>query len=173
MRVLVQLLDGVPPALCDEILPHLPSPFRYAGASRSALSVTQFWDNSRSQADASRLVERLAFPKDGECALLIASHDLFVPALTYVFGVAHLGGKRAVVSTARLRPAPDHPHAGKILRHRLLVEAAHELGHSLGLVHCTASDCAMHRSLFPESIDLKKPDYCELCQLELLQAASP
>src|SRR5512139_2998900 len=40
-------------------------------------------------------------PRDGK-VLGVTDRDLFIPILTYVFGEAQLGGKAAVVSTARL-----------------------------------------------------------------------
>src|SRR5512139_1428304 len=42
-----------------------------------------------------------AGPPDGK-VLGVTDRDLFIPILTYVFGEAQLGGRAAVVSTARL-----------------------------------------------------------------------
>lgn len=96
--------------------------------------------------------------------LLLVGVDLFVPALTYVFGLSHLGGRRGVLSLARLKPPEESSLSEQVLLRRLDVEVAHELGHAAGLVHCVVNECAMHRSLWPESVDLKNPGFCASCR---------
>ena len=57
-----------------------------------------------------------------------------------VFGLAHLGGPAAVVSTFRLkRTARDQAH----VRFRVVSTAVHEAGHTLGLPHCEEPRCVM------------------------------
>jgi archaemetzincin len=90
--------------------------------------------------------------------------DLYIPILTFVFGEAQLEGRCAVVSTHRLRQEfyglpPDRA----LLSHRLLKEAVHELGHTMGLVHCDDYRCAMASSHSVEAIDLKGAIFCEVC----------
>ena len=80
---------------------------------------------------------------------------------------AHLDGGRGILSLARLRPPEENELTEEILLHRLRVEVAHELGHAAGLVHCVVNDCAMHRSLWPESVDLKNPEFCAPCLARL------
>ena len=41
-------------------------------------------------------------PPDAAKALALTDADLFIPILTFVFGEARLGGRAAVVSSARL-----------------------------------------------------------------------
>ena len=65
----------------------------------------------------------------------VTDRDLFIPILTYVFGEAQLGGRAAVVSTARL--VEDVELFGpQLLVERLAKEAVHEVGHAFGLLHC-------------------------------------
>jgi archaemetzincin len=100
----------------------------------------------------------------GDRVLGVASVDLFIPVLTYVFGEAQLGGRAAVVSLHRLRSeAYGLPPDPALLRTRLVKEAVHELGHTFGLVHCRQSDCVMHSSTYVEEIDLKGADFCDQC----------
>jgi archaemetzincin len=90
--------------------------------------------------------------------------DLYIPILTFVFGEAQLGEGAALVSTHRLRPEfhglPPDP---RLLEERLLKEAIHELGHTLGLHHCPNYLCVMSASHSVERIDLKQPDFCLAC----------
>src|SRR6266496_3311939 len=61
--------------------------------------------------------------------LAVTDRDLFIPILTYVFGEAQLGGRAALVSTARL--VEDVELFGpRLLVERLAKEAVHELGHA-------------------------------------------
>ncbi len=58
-----------------------------------------------------------------------------------VFGLGDLGGRASVISTFRLRrQARDAEH----LRFRVVTVAIHEVGHTLGLSHCTEDRCAMN-----------------------------
>jgi len=104
----------------------------------------------------------------------VASVDLFIPILTYVFGEAQLNGRAAVVSTYRLRSeiyglAPDPER----MLARLVKEAAHELGHTFGLLHCPNPGCAMQASTYSEDIDLKGATLCDSCRARLPAPASP
>jgi archaemetzincin len=96
--------------------------------------------------------------------LAVAEFDLFVPVLTFVFGEAQLNGENAIVSIHRLREdyygLPPDPAK---LDERLLKEALHELGHTLGLRHCVDWRCAMASSHSVERLDLKSPTYCRAC----------
>jgi len=90
--------------------------------------------------------------------------DLFIPILTFVFGEAQLGDTGALVSTHRLRPEfYGMPNDPELLRVRLLKEALHELGHTLGLQHCPDYLCVMSASHSVERIDLKRAGFCKAC----------
>jgi archaemetzincin len=118
-------------------------------------------DRLRGQVDAGCLVDRLPVPPPGCTVLGLTGVDLYLPALTHVFGASRLGERRGVVSSFRLADPPERGPA------RLVVEATHEIGHALGLVHCPVAGCAMHRALWPEGVDLKRPEYCPACLGEL------
>jgi archaemetzincin len=49
-------------------------------------------------------------------------------------------------------------------------EAAHELGHAFGLLHCQSYECVMHFSNSIEQVDLKHHMFCMECQT-LMQVA--
>lgn len=94
----------------------------------------------------------------------LTQEDLFIPILTYVFGEAFLDRPAAIVSTHRLCPTfyglPRNP---ELLQQRAGIEAVHEIGHTLGLVHCPDYACAMHASHSADEIDLKHAVLCQPC----------
>jgi len=97
----------------------------------------------------------------------VAAVDLYIPILTFVFGEAQMNGPCAVLSTHRLRQElyglPPDP---ELLFQRLLKEAVHELGHTIGLTHCDDHQCAMAASHAVEWIDLKSATLCSACRTQ-------
>jgi len=103
--------------------------------------------------------------------LAVTTADLCIPILTFVFGEAQLEGPCAVVSTHRLRQEfYGLPPDAALSSHRLLKEAVHELGHTLGLVHCDDYRCAMASSHAVEAIDLKGASLCNVCRAAISNA---
>jgi archaemetzincin len=97
--------------------------------------------------------------------------DLYIPILTFVFGEAQLGGRRAVVSYHRLRQEfYGLPADLDVLANRPLIETVHELGHTLNLTHCQDYHCAMAAAHAVEWIDIKDSGFCEECLARALQA---
>ena len=124
------------------------------------------YDPRRRQYLASLLLEAVLGTPSGEGTLRlgIADVDLFLPVFTHLCGYALLGGAGGIVSIHRLRPQfSGDPADGPLLRARLLKESLHEIGHSLGLVHCPASWCVMHPSRGAEELDLRDAAYCGAC----------
>jgi archaemetzincin len=102
----------------------------------------------------------------------ITPFDLYIPILTFVFGEAQLGGSAAVVSYHRLQQEfYGLPADVDLLANRLLIEAVHELGHTLSLTHCRDYQCVMAPSHAVEWIDIKDSGFCEDCLARVLQTA--
>jgi len=95
----------------------------------------------------------------------VTSLDLYMPILTFVFGEAQLAGQCSVVSWRRLDQGfYGLPPDGEVLADRLLKEAVHELGHTLGLTHCQDYACVMAASHSVEWIDIKGSTFCPDCR---------
>ena len=96
--------------------------------------------------------------------IMLTDVDIFVPALTFIFGEAQLNGKHSILSVCRLH---EEFYSGisneNLLFERTIKEALHELGHCYGLRHCTDWDCVMHSSNGIEEVDIKGNTFCHKC----------
>jgi len=110
-------------------------------------------------------------PPDARKVVGLTDVDLFIPVLTFVYGEAQLGGRCAVVSTARLGLSPGGLD-GDLAASRLAKECIHELGHTFGLVHCGSSRCVMSRSINLNAVDAKSSTFCNDCRLLYLERVS-
>ena len=163
-------------SVVTELGPHLARRFRASVAvHEKAVPIDAFYDSPRAQYNSTRIIghllERYRFADAASPTKIlgVAGQDLFIPILTYVFGEAQLGGLVGVVSYYRL-PNERYglPADGRLFFQRLLKEAVHELGHTYGLIHCRAFDCAMHISTYVEDIDTKPAEFCPDCEQRLL-----
>lgn len=134
------------------------------------MDITPAYNPIRSQYDGSTLLSLLLAhsPSDALAVLGVTALDLFTPIFEYLFGLAQLNGRGAVLSTYRLRNelyglAPD----ADLLAERLAKEAFHELGHVFGLVHCFSPWCVMNPSAFVEQIDSKSREFCRACRARI------
>ncbi len=99
-------------------------------------------------------------------ALGLVDLDLFVPDLNFIFGTAQFGFN-AIVALPRLRQSfyglPDDDY---LFFQRTVKEVFHELGHVLGLRHCT-NHCVMQFSNSLSDTDRKPDAFCRECLLLL------
>ncbi len=95
----------------------------------------------------------------GDRVLAVTNSDLYSGRLNFVFGLAELPGKAAVISLCRLRMDADQA----TFRDRAVKEAVHELGHTFGLQHCMNPECVMTFSNSLEDTDRKNREFCGLC----------
>lgn len=130
--------------------------------------------NGRKQIDAQVLLDSLQAYKHRhgmkEPLLLVIHQDLFKNGNSFVFGLARHSVGAAVVSTARLnneyygRTANDDD-----LIDRITKEGAHEVGHLLGLRHCSDQECIMFKPDTLDELDRKKKILCTTCRDHLAE----
>lgn len=125
------------------------------------------YDPRRKQWSSSRILSWLARAGPEGRVLGVTDVDLFIPILTFVFGEAQVGGRAAVVSTARLGE-PGLPD-DRVVLERLSKESVHEMGHVLGLLHCETPGCVMGRSASVRDVDGKRGDLCPPCRGRLVR----
>lgn len=127
----------------------------------------------RNQHHSTAIIEKMmAVDAAGHGLVGVTPHDLYIPILTFVFGEAQLGGTCAIVSYHRLTQEfyglPSDP---ELLTERLVKEAIHEYGHTLGLTHCDDYECVMASSYAVEWLDLKSSALCPDCRSRIGMAA--
>lgn len=167
----------VVPILLGSLSRHLPALAERVGRGLGvgvrlreiAFDPHECYDARRGQFHSTRMLAKLlAGPWDGDRVLGIAGVDLFIPVLTFVFGEAQLDGRAAVVSAVRLDPRfYGLPADERLQLERLEKEAIHELGHTFGLVHCSAWGCVMRSSTYAEELELKTAALCEDCAADV------
>jgi len=131
--------------------------------------LAHYLNPDRGQYDAGKIVQQFEPLYDQDKAVILTSVDLFIPILTFVFGLAKLGGNVAIVSTHRLNsqyyglPQDDH-----LLTERLTKEIIHELGHLLQLRHCKNYQCVMANSNTADDMDIKGQRFCLVCASHII-----
>jgi archaemetzincin len=154
-----------------KLVPLQPAPAQHLEALRKAAQLYQLeaahqqalhppvwaWDPVRRQFDAQLILEELGRQGFTRLTLAYTGADLYVPGLNFVFGLAAPEQGLAVVSIHRLK-TPDT----RLLGVRVFKEAAHELGHLLGLAHCP-NPCLMRFSNSLWEVDRKPATLCPRC----------
>jgi archaemetzincin len=137
----------------------------------------QSFDRKRSQYNSSIILNELRKYAERRTSfhriLAVVDVDLYASGLNYVFGEAFAPGRVGVISLWRLRPEFYGEQEDLSVYHtRILKEAAHELGHTLGLQHCHHSYCVMHFSNSIFDTDKKQTLFCDQCSLQAAIAIS-
>jgi archaemetzincin len=135
---------------------------------RSPLPVPKTALNSvRKQLFFGSIAAKLATANEGREAIVlgITDYDLYKTSHHFIFGGASESHHCAVVSLHRLRPEfYGEPADENQLFQRLLKEAVHEIGHSMGLKHCYNARCPMYYSNSVFDTDNKFSNFCETCE---------
>ncbi|HEX6432157.1 MAG TPA: matrixin family metalloprotease [Niastella sp.] len=86
------------------------------------------------------------------------------PEQTYavwgIFGLGYMPGRSCIISDHRLKTS-DTPR----FHHRLRTVVIHELGHNMGLRHCSTKNCIMSDANERiQTVDNSSDDYCSGCK---------
>jgi len=134
------------------------------------------YDSKRQQYMSVPVLGRVLQCADAETEKIlgVTDVDICVPVLRFVFGQAQLSGRAALLSIARLQQQfYGLPEDRRLLVTRAKKEAAHELGHTYGLVHCRTPRCVMHYSNSIREVDARPLEFCSDCLVLLRQRTSP
>lgn len=156
----------------DRLVDDVSSEFHLTVKVRDGhIDLSDYYDPIRRQYNGNELLKEVdtKYSFDSFKTIGIFNVDLFVPILTYIFGQAFLDGRTGIVSLYRL----SNERYGMImdesnLYDRASKEVIHELGHTLGLIHCHVPTCVMRSSTYVEDIDLKSVNICAKCREELV-----
>lgn len=135
---------------------------------RNAINLSDAFVKRRGQHIADVILSKLPMPHGDSRIIGIVSVDIYSGNLNFVFGIAELPGKRAVVSTYRLQLGGVPK---ELFVERLIKEIVHELGHTFGLRHCDDRRCVMHFSNSISDTDYKSVNLCNGCMEKYKRAA--
>ena len=121
-------------------------------------------DLARDQLDARKGLELLFRDRAADALVEIdlTNRDIFEHGKPFVFGLASLSDRIAIISTARLQSADAEVYAD-----RLTKLVMHEAGHTFGLHHHSSDDCVMRRDPSVASLDEAPTTPCERCRGKL------
>jgi archaemetzincin len=131
------------------------------------IDLADFFDPARRQYDANRLLKLLEsdFGENSVKTIGLFNVDLFIPILTYIFGQAFLDGRTAIASVYRLsNDLYGMKKDDDLTISRFKKEVIHELGHTMGLIHCHVPSCVMRSATYLEDIDQKAESFCNSCK---------
>lgn len=153
-----------PKTTCIVIDETLPIPGEAFNKTRQQYNSTVILNKIHGYAEKQRGVDRI---------LGVTNVDIFVPNLNFVFGEAEYPGKAALISLNRLKPEFYGNAANtELFIERCTKEAVHEIGHTLGLTHCSNPLCVMHFSNSIADTDMKQSLFCNRCYLKVEKAVN-
>jgi len=174
IRVLIQPIGEVDWSILEQLIFNLNSKSEFYEADLSKIPFEipiESYNPLRNQYYSPLILNKMCMrliddPHDR--ILGVIDLDLYVEGLNFIFGEAQFNGKCAIISIFRLKPEfYGEPFNPQIFHERILKEAIHELGHTMGLKHCKNRKCVMHFSNSIWDTDYKDYRYCIKCKNKL------
>jgi archaemetzincin len=101
-------------------------------------------------------------------SMVLTEVDIFAKFTNYVFGLAEMVQRVAVVSSCRIHPSFwGSEEARENFEEQWGKVVTHEFGHTLGLLHCNDWNCVMKYSNSPPELYRKGKEFCAKCAGEL------
>ena len=168
--IIISPVGAFAPDLIEAIGPAVHRTYRIDTRVEPLLHDIEFaFDPKRAQYASTPVLTKLssAAPPWALKVLALVREDLFIPILTHVFGEAQIGGKAAIVSTARLYDKLSLPRDQELFIQRTIKEILHERGHTFNLRHCRDHSCIMHYSNSVADVDHRSSALCRYCEILL------
>jgi len=160
-------INNADPEITDFLALSLREIFQsHCNIQPATLDLNHYFSKERQQYHSTRILAKLLPFAKGHSNLIlgIVDVDIYIPIFTYLFGEAQLGQQCALISVYRLRQQfYGLPEDKTLFLQRCEKEAVHELGHTLGLIHCPNFECVMHYGHTIDDIDLKRNIFCPDC----------
>jgi archaemetzincin len=158
-RVQENLTISLPQTTATQIAKVLPLPKQAYDEEREQYRSNTILNIIRTEAEKN---------KSFDAILGIIDVDIFASPLSFVFGQAENPGKAALISLWRLNPEFYGKKANmELFVERSTKEAVHEIGHTLGLQHCSNPFCVMYFSNSIFETDRKQSLFCNKCYLKI------
>ncbi|MBC7553523.1 MAG: matrixin family metalloprotease [Taibaiella sp.] len=162
LTINLQPFDGFPPELVRHLQIQLHSVCSTVILKDAVPFPRSAWFAPRARYKADTLIALLSSATLGKQVTIgLSGKDISTGKAGKDWGVMGLGyqpGKACVVSTFRLRKANINEQLYKV--------AIHELGHTLGLPHCTHPDCFMRDAEGHNYLD-EETRFCDKCTKKL------
>lgn len=118
------------------------------------------------------ILEHLKRSGNHFASLLLTDVDIFASSTNYVFGLADIARRVAVVSSCRIHPSFwGMKETREFFEEQWGKVVTHEFGHTLGLTHCGDWNCVMKYSNSSNELYRKGIDFCVKCRKEVEEAS--